>query len=49
MATIENLYQQLLTGVRLRLEASRDNDKDNLNGQGFSKIKSRSNYNMCTA
>jgi len=42
MAAIINLYQQMLTGVRLRLEASRDNDEDNLKGQGFSKIKFRS-------
>jgi len=26
MAAIVNLYQQMLTGVRLHLEASRDND-----------------------
>jgi len=26
MAAIVNLYQQMLTGFRLRLEASRDND-----------------------
>jgi len=26
ISAIVNLYQQMLTGVRLRLEASRDND-----------------------